>query len=116
MSKHSPFPWEQQGSYIVHTGDDCGAVALLAEPEARTSDDVKSIDIGSRNWDRAMANGKVIIAAPLLAEALADFVARFARLRLLCGEQEVPMGIASLLYDTNDAARAALVAAGIEEA
>ena len=71
---HIPFPWEQMGSYIVHKGDDCGAVALLAEPEARTSDDMKSIDIGSPNWDVAMANGKLIVAIPKMVEIVRDLV------------------------------------------
>ena len=64
-AKHTPGPWETVGAkYIWKTGDVGGAVAIIAEPECESSNDFRPVRIASERWEEAMANARLIAAAP----------------------------------------------------
>ena len=72
-AKHTPGPWETVGAkYIWKTGDVGGAVAIIAEPECESSNDFRPVRIASERWEEAMANARLIAAAPELLEALKE--------------------------------------------
>lgn len=71
-AQHTPGPWESIGATgIFRMGENGGAVAIIAEPECRYSSDIHRVEIGSKRWDEAMANARLIEAAP---DLLADLI------------------------------------------
>lgn len=68
---YTPGPWERIGATRVwKTGKNGGAIAIIAEPHCIMSNDIHAVDIGSKRWDEAMANARLIAAAPEMLEAL----------------------------------------------
>jgi hypothetical protein len=77
-SEHTPGPWERVGaSYIWKTGDNGAAVAIVAEPECSDSSSFYQVRMASKRWDEAMANARLIAAAPELLEACKALYALF---------------------------------------
>lgn len=73
--KHTPGPWMQFGArYVWKTGEAGGAVCIIAEPECADSTCFKRVEIDSPRFDEAMANARLIAAAPLLLEALEELL------------------------------------------
>lgn len=67
---HTPGPWELIGTTLIgKTGPHSGAVAIIASPTCKTSGDAKEADCDDPRWDEAMANARLIAAAPELLEA-----------------------------------------------
>jgi hypothetical protein len=77
MSEHTPGPWELVGATRVwKVGDNGAAVAIMAEPEVRYSDQFREVDMGSARSREACANARLIAAAPDLLAALREYVDR----------------------------------------
>lgn len=78
---HTPGPWETTGAkYVWKRGETGGAIAMIAEPECATSSDFEVVEISSRRWDEAMANARLIAAAPEMLAALEKFIEAEKRL------------------------------------
>lgn len=68
-TKWTPGPWKNHGMLIF---GNTGAVAIIADPEAETTDDIKPVGIGCQRWDDAVANARLIAACPLLLADLKE--------------------------------------------
>lgn len=66
MANPTPGKWQQSGNIIYSEN---GVICELSEIRKGTTINHQPIDIGSPDWDEAMANGKIIIAAPELLAA-----------------------------------------------
>jgi hypothetical protein len=68
MSKHTPGPWRQSGTviYSPNTGVICELSTV--HPADQAIHHVE-LELGSDDWDEAMANGALIKAAPDLLKA-----------------------------------------------
>ena len=65
---YTPGKWTQYGSIIFSPG--CGVICELSEPRPESGYvEHQRVDLGSPNWDEAMANGGLLKAAPELLEA-----------------------------------------------
>ena len=79
MNGHTPGPWELVGATRVwKVGEPGGAVAIMAEPEVRYSDQFREVGLDSKRLREACANARLITAAPDLLAAV----------RLLIGDLE----------------------------
>lgn len=67
MANPTPGKWQQSGNIIYSEN---GVICELSEIRKGTTINHQPIDIGSPDWDEAMANGRIIIAAPELLAAL----------------------------------------------
>ena len=67
-SKPIEGPWEQAGS-VIFAPDAKAMVCELSEPHGSQYVEHKAVDLGSKDWQLAMATGQLIVAAPDLLEA-----------------------------------------------
>ena len=63
--KHTPGPWAQSGSSVMSPGH--AWICEMSEPHHGHQ---RRVDIGSLDWNEAMANCRLIAAAPELLAAL----------------------------------------------
>ena len=64
--KHTGERWEQRGSVVVSPGHGLVCAMLEIRPDAQGVARYTEIDIGSPDWDEAMANCRLAAAAPYL--------------------------------------------------
>jgi hypothetical protein len=72
MTQHTPGPWEQYGSVVYSVN---GVICELSEPRAYDIVRHEAVDIGSKDWDEAMANARLITQAPELLQAAVKIAA-----------------------------------------
>ena len=72
--KHTGETWEQRGSVVVSPGYGLICAMLEIYPDARGVARYTELDIGSPDWDEAMANCRLCAASPKLLKALDGIV------------------------------------------
>jgi hypothetical protein len=70
MTEHTPGPWHQSATLISTVATPIRVIAELSEPEPPHWVEHHSIELGSKNWNEAMANGQLIALAPELEASL----------------------------------------------
>jgi hypothetical protein len=71
---HTPGPWKQS-AYIVWSPDAQQVICAVSEPEPKSGNvTYEKLQIGSKNFDVAMDNARLIVAAPDVLEALEELV------------------------------------------
>lgn len=68
-SKHTPGPWVHSASMIYAPGENGGNICELSELRKSRHVQHDKLELGSKDWDEQMANGKLIAAAPELLRA-----------------------------------------------
>jgi hypothetical protein len=66
--------WQQSGGLIYASGPTGGMICEISEPRASTLVQHRSVEIGSADWNEAMANGTLIASAPELYGVLKDLL------------------------------------------
>lgn len=72
MNEHTPTPWENYGSLIVHFGEGGAPIALMAGRESTSTSTAKPIEISDKQWKKAMTDAAFIVEACNHYEALVD--------------------------------------------
>ena len=73
MTQYTPGPWEQE-STLIFAREAKSMICELSEPRGPDVIRHERLSIGSSDWGEAMANGKLMAAAPEMLAALEAFM------------------------------------------